>query len=974
VARVANLIGFAVAKGTWATAEATIGPGDTHRLFYPGQLPTTFDGDGTPSNITCIVSYKTMNTNVAAYVNSIPANRNVVMDYHVEPENDYTLGSTFVAEFKTQSDLIRAQGRSNVRVALISMTYPYRNGGPADVLAGNYLRGLGPYVDVFSCDVYQGSGGTSGGAWPSNGLANYDRWLTWLSLVTNPAVVGTVKPLAITEYGVDDPVGNTARNTRIALDRDYLLAAFTPGGASAVSAFGLQWWEYWWQDKPPPDPNQSQFTDAATIATWQAIETASAGGGASAPYLIGSATLGSNVSTALVIPVATPSAAGDTITVSTAGSGGACSSVADSKGNTYSQRNSDTGGVGTLLNQFTADATTALTASDTITCTWVSLASSKQAAAAGISGLAASPLDLAPNADNAGSTAPSVTSGALATTGEVAFASQGNASTGGAITWAAGWTQLYSAQTPNSGPWVSVAYQMGMGTAAVTASGTIVSAKWTMELLTFKPVGTIVNPGVLVSELDIGLDPVTKLVTPAVNLPAAPAVPAAGYPQIFIEAGFTTAAPVSAPGTFVLGGPVTGKLDTGLLGDTTTWTDITAFLRQGTITRPSTRVQGPLLTYQAGTGSMVLDNSDGRFDPDNLAGPYVIAGASQVGAMVPLRVRATFAGTGYQVFYGFADAWQDAGTDYDEGYSEVTVTGTDGFKVLAGVTLADTSATSGPVGAGETSGARVTRILDAASWFTDHRQIATGDSAMQGTTFGTDALSLLQLTADSETGELYIDGAGNVVFRNRHAILTDTRSTVPQGVFGDLAPGGYTASYTGGYSGPELAYASVGRANDDTTLANDVQITIAGGSNAAEAASPASIRKNLFPRTYSRTGILLQSDAEALSYAQWVLVVSLAAEDRFETLTIDPLADPANLFPQVLGREIGDRIQIWRRPQNSGQVITRDCFIRGITHTVDAVAGTWQTVWTLQDATKYAGFLILDSASLGKLGTGALAF
>ena len=60
----------------------------------------------------------------------------------------------------------------------------------------------------------------------------------------------------------------------------------------------------------------------------------------------------------------------------------------------------------------------------------------------------------------------------------------------------------------------------------------------------------------------------------------------------------------------------------------------------------------------------------------------------------------------------------------------------------------------------------------------------------QATSLGSDALSLLQLTADTEIGELYMDGTGSVVFRHRHAVLTDTRSITPQAVFGDAGGAG----------------------------------------------------------------------------------------------------------------------------------------------------------------------------------------
>jgi hypothetical protein len=77
----------------------------------------------------------------------------------------------------------------------------------------------------------------------------------------------------------------------------------------------------------------------------------------------------------------------------------------------------------------------------------------------------------------------------------------------------------------------------------------------------------------------------------------------------------------------------------------------------------------------------------------------------------------------------------------------------------------------------------------------------------------------------------------------------------------------------------------------------------------------------------------------------------------------------------VLSREIGDRIQIWHRPAAlAGAAITKDCFITGIAHNVDIVNLTWQTTWTLQDASKYGGFMVLNSSSNGQLGSNALAF
>jgi hypothetical protein len=313
--------------------------------------------------------------------------------------------------------------------------------------------------------------------------------------------------------------------------------------------------------------------------------------------------------------------------------------------------------------------------------------------------------------------------------------------------------------------------------------------------------------------------------------------------------------------------------------------------------------------------------------------------------MVPLRVRAAWAGTTYDLFSGYARSWTPPtaqnGPDYDYTIAEAQ----DAMCVLEGVTL---PASGSAQGAGELSGARVTRILAAAGWF-DLAQVLsdidTGQSALQGTTFGDTALSLLQLTADSEVGDLYVNGSGAVVFRDRYAPLADTRSNTVQAVFGD-SPG------TSHPAGTELAYEEITRPDDDTTMANDIQATIAGGSNLQQAKDTASIARFLFPRSYPRSDLILQADADALNWAQYVLAISRDDESRFDTLTIHADADPGNLFPQVLGREIGDRIQVWRHPpQGSGLPYSSGTVTSPGTFTnilfMNVTPGTYTFAWTV---------------------------
>ena len=312
----------------------------------------------------------------------------------------------------------------------------------------------------------------------------------------------------------------------------------------------------------------------------------------------------------------------------------------------------------------------------------------------------------------------------------------------------------------------------------------------------------------------------------------------------------------------------------------------------------------------------------------------------------------------FDLFRGFVDDWL---VEWERTYdSEVTVPCTDGLGVAADYERDPVS----PVGAGETTGARVHRILDSIGWPATDRVIAAGDSTVQATTLEGDALSELQLVADTEIGELYCDGSGRVVFRNRHALITDTRSTTPQARFGE-----------GGPAKGRLPYHEVVIAYDRSQMANIVRISRAGGT--PQTAIDQNSIDEYRARTFTRDDLVMQSDAEALAAAQWVLYISREPELRFDQLVIRPEKDPETLFPQVLSREIGDRIIVERQPPGGGEQVVRQVFIRGIQHEIRGGGGDgprWETTWTLQSATRVGSFLTLGHPELGRIGSNALVY
>lgn len=388
-----------------------------------------------------------------------------------------------------------------------------------------------------------------------------------------------------------------------------------------------------------------------------------------------------------------------------------------------------------------------------------------------------------------------------------------------------------------------------------------------------------------------------------------------------------------------------GLWDTATWAPDDVWTDISAYVRSFSTRRGASRVESPAIRYEAGTATITLNNSDRRFDPENLSGPYVSAGVTQIKPMIAVRIRVRHDGTVYSIYRGFADDWGGPDENLGPNYDEVTLTCTDAVEVLSNY---DRPAVA-DVGGSEHSGVRVSRILDSAGWSTTDRIIATGDTTLQATTLAGNAWEEILLVQDTELGEVYVDEDGRVVFRNRNAMLTDTRSNTSQATFGD-----------GG--GTELRYERVGRAYDKATLANLVRITRAGGTE--QTAEDAASQDNYLIRTHERSDLLMESDTAAADYATFVLGAMKDPELRFDTLTINPRRDETALFPQVLGRRFGDRVTVVRRPPGGGSAITRDVIIRGVTHEADAATRRWKTVWTLQAAQRWAG-LVWDHPTLG---------
>jgi hypothetical protein len=346
----------------------------------------------------------------------------------------------------------------------------------------------------------------------------------------------------------------------------------------------------------------------------------------------------------------------------------------------------------------------------------------------------------------------------------------------------------------------------------------------------------------------------------------------------------------------------------------------------------------------AGTSSIVVDNSDRHFDPLYPNGPYF-------GQLIPRRtVRITC--NDQPVFIGAID-------DFDIVYapsnrSQVRIDVSDAFSTLTNSGLEEFTPTA------QLSGARVNAVLDRpeVDWPADEREIDTGNSTMLGVLVaeGTSVLEYLQLVSNSEFGDLFIGKDGKVVFRERNAV-----PNTPNLVFTDEVVAGV-------YQG--IQFASVNNVYGSENLYNRILISNAS-SPALEASANDTDSQTIYgPRSFSQSNLLVASQSELQFLADYLLARFKEPQYRFEAVTV--VMDTLSTVNQdaVLDLEIGDIVQVRFEPSDIPPAIEQYVRIIGISHDWTS---TSKNITFALERLDFAIF-ILDNPVLGELDNDRLAY
>lgn len=381
-------------------------------------------------------------------------------------------------------------------------------------------------------------------------------------------------------------------------------------------------------------------------------------------------------------------------------------------------------------------------------------------------------------------------------------------------------------------------------------------------------------------------------------------------------------------------------LGTGILADgPADVVDVSNIAIQVATRRGRNRILGK---FEAGTATVVLVDENGDWNPENTSSPYY-------GKLLPLRKIRIWADyddgvttTRYYQFSGYITSYDNTFRVGTDAIQTVTLQCVDAFRLFNNVSISTVSGTP----AGQLSGARVDALLDSAAFPTSMRNVDAGDSTLQADP-GTqrDLLSALGNVAESEFGAFYMDNEGNATFLSRSTLAEKA----------DQTPIVFTDTGTG------LPYVNLDLAYDDTQIFNDVTVTRAGG-------TPQNVQSTSSIETYfihsgSRSGILVETDQEALDQATMILNAKANAVFRIDSITLN-LKDTSDsaLITAGLDLDIFNLINVTKTTPGASSV-TLELFVQGVQHDIS------NRVWTtkLLTAEPIIQAFILDSATQGVL-------
>lgn len=229
---------------------------------------------------------------------------------------------------------------------------------------------------------------------------------------------------------------------------------------------------------------------------------------------------------------------------------------------------------------------------------------------------------------------------------------------------------------------------------------------------------------------------------------------------------------------------------------------------------------------------------------------------------------------------------------------------------------------------GQTTDERAGWILDELDWPTNLRDFDTGVAELGPATFkpGDGALPYLRLIDQSEDGRLFINPDGELRFQNRYWRYLNTLATTVQFTFTD-------ATGSDGYSEFDLDL-------DDELLVNVARYTRRDGTEQI-ATNTASVALH-GEAEVQRNDLLLTSDAEVLSLAEWAVATQSVSLPRVPKIRVPISRYDGIAATTVLGLDLGHRVAATRTPQGVGTAIDLEFVVDGVRNEITGSGWWWE--------------------------------
>jgi hypothetical protein len=350
--------------------------------------------------------------------------------------------------------------------------------------------------------------------------------------------------------------------------------------------------------------------------------------------------------------------------------------------------------------------------------------------------------------------------------------------------------------------------------------------------------------------------------------------------------------------------------------------------------------------YPAGTLalSLILTDTEAGFD---VPGPRW-SWRSQITIGDEIRIRAIHADSGIgtvTLYRGDIRSLSDRWSPY--GVHTLEITATDLLARLGRIDPLEREFQ----GAGERSGARMGRIADIARIPETRRAFDAGLMSLQATNLARNLAGEAEVTAASEGGDLWVDGAGILTFRQRQWWRTDPNASHVQFTWANtdvppLDPPDPEAR------DDEGCPVTVNTRLSLDLVANVVNLARAGGT--VQTARDTASMSLYGPQTYARSDLLSLTDADVASLAAFRVAESGGRTRLIDGVEVDPLGDPG-AWRGILRGDLG---QLHRLVWDDGDEITDALvWLQGITHRIDPIR--WKTslrVWDRYQFSPAAGW------------------